>query len=160
MKDEMIQDLHKYQAEEEIVFSEPNPESITKPQSANGISRHHDDDPLGDSGTEIGMSRDVALDETLDTSYKGDWSDGTPVSEQAVGEGEVIENAEQGDKIIYASRIVFCLILSVSAAVYASMAYSLYAQEETASFEKSVSAYKLCVLFVCGRRRATLLWFD
>ena len=54
------------------------------------------------------------------------------------GGDDLFENTQKGDKIISASRCIFFSVLFVAAAVLATVAFLLYRQEETETFERAV----------------------
>lgn len=53
------------------------------------------------------------------------------------GGNDLFENTQKGDKIISASRCIFFSVLFVAAAVLATVAFLLYRQEETETFERA-----------------------
>ena len=83
---------------------------------------------------------DLLLDESetdrdLDSSRNSSTGSAEGRSEKSDG---MLEAAEKGDKIISASRCIFFGVLCVSAAVCASVAFWLYRNEETTTFNKAV----------------------
>lgn len=84
----------------------------------------------------------------FDSSSVSDTEGGRSERSVGTGGGTMLEAAEKGDKIISASRWIFFTVLCISAAVFASVSFSLYRSEETKNFVKSVRTNNTLCSFV------------